>query len=131
MIERDILMKVDSHPISPMPEGIAPESKPKIEREPKPDLQTQLKAGSKDVRKAQDPKKIAEDDAGDKTAPTPKVVVQSETSVRLEIDPDLGIVIAKIVDKDTNEVIRQVPMEDLVRLAKKFKGKGMLVNQEG
>lgn len=52
-------------------------------------------------------------------------------TVHLEIDHESHNVIVKVVDKNTGEVIRQIPPEELVALAKKIKdGKGTLFNKE-
>jgi flagellar protein FlaG len=52
--------------------------------------------------------------------------------IRLEIDKDLKIMIVKVIDGDTNEVIRQIPPEELVELSKHAKDqKGLLINKEG
>lgn len=45
-------------------------------------------------------------------------------TLKLEIDDDLGIVIAKIVDRESGEVLRQIPAEELVELAKQFSENG-------
>jgi len=38
--------------------------------------------------------------------------------LRVEIDQDLNIPIFKIIDKETNEVIRQIPLEEILKLIK-------------
>ncbi len=38
--------------------------------------------------------------------------------LRVEIDQELKIPIFKIVNKETNEVIRQIPLEEILRIAK-------------
>jgi len=38
--------------------------------------------------------------------------------LRVEIDQDLNIPILKIIDKETNEVIRQIPLEEILKLIK-------------
>lgn len=57
-------------------------------------------------------------------------------SLKLELDQDSGVIIAKIVDKDSGEVIKQVPPEQLIKLAQELKSEdgkannGLFVNQE-
>jgi flagellar protein FlaG len=52
--------------------------------------------------------------------------------IHLEIDKDLNMVIVKVIDKETDEVIRQIPPEELVELAKHANDiKGLLINTEG
>jgi flagellar protein FlaG len=52
--------------------------------------------------------------------------------IQLEVDRESDMVIVKIVDSETNEVIRQVPPEELVRLSKNATDlKGLLIDKEG
>lgn len=41
--------------------------------------------------------------------------------IRLEIEKDLNIVVAKIVDKESGEVIRQMPLPEIIELSKSIK----------
>ncbi|MFA4909450.1 MAG: flagellar protein FlaG [Desulfobacteria bacterium] len=41
--------------------------------------------------------------------------------IRLEIEKDLNIVVAKIIDKESGEVIRQVPLPESIELSKSIK----------
>lgn len=62
--------------------------------------------------------------------------VQSALSVvtndlRFTIDDDTGRTVVKIVDKETDEVIRQIPSEEMLRIAKALdKLQGLLIKQE-
>lgn len=52
--------------------------------------------------------------------------------IHLEVDNDLHIMIVKIIDSKTDEVIRQIPPEELVELSKNAKDlKGLLISKEG
>ncbi len=52
--------------------------------------------------------------------------------IRLEVEEDLNIMIVKVIDSDSGEVIRQIPSEELVALSKNAKDlKGLLINKEG
>jgi flagellar protein FlaG len=52
--------------------------------------------------------------------------------IRLEVEEDLNIMIVKVIDSDSGEVIRQIPSEELVELSKNAKDlKGLLINKEG
>lgn len=42
--------------------------------------------------------------------------------IRFEIDNELDAVIVKVVDKESGDVIRQIPSEELIELSKKIKG---------
>jgi len=67
------------------------------------------------------------------TGPEGQVIEQfMNRKVRLEVDTELHSVIIKIVNRDSGEVIKQIPPEELVDLAKKMKNlKGMsLVDKE-
>lgn len=43
------------------------------------------------------------------------------TSLRINIDQDSSKVIIKVIDRNTNEVIRQIPSEDMMTLLKRMK----------
>lgn len=46
------------------------------------------------------------------------------TGVQFEIEKGLGIVVAKLVDKNTGETIRQIPAKEMIEIAKAIKGNG-------
>lgn len=53
-----------------------------------------------------------------------------EIGLQFEIDSDYKDVIVKVVDKESGKVIRQIPSEAMVRVAKEIdKLKGLLVEQ--
>ncbi len=47
-----------------------------------------------------------------------------QQSLQFEVDADLGRTVVKLVDSKTGEVVRQIPSEELVAIAKKLKGSG-------
>jgi len=49
------------------------------------------------------------------------VVGPQRMEVRMRVEADLHRVVARVVDSDTGEVIREVPPEELVELAKRMK----------
>jgi len=52
--------------------------------------------------------------------------------IRLEVDEESNMVIVKIIDSETDKVIRQVPPEELVKLSRNATDlKGFLINKEG
>lgn len=52
--------------------------------------------------------------------------------IHLEVEEELDMIIVKVVDGETDEVIRQIPPEELVELSKNAKNlKGLLINTEG
>lgn len=40
------------------------------------------------------------------------------TSLHFEVDKDSGLTIVSVVDRDTNEVLRQIPTEETVQIAR-------------
>lgn len=52
-----------------------------------------------------------------------------EVGLKFEVDKDTDIVIVKVVDRASGEVIRQIPNEEVVRIAKLMSdGNGLLVD---
>lgn len=51
--------------------------------------------------------------------------------VQFEIDSDLHRVVVKIINAESGEVIRQIPQEEILRLAKSLEGaKGILLKEQ-
>jgi flagellar protein FlaG len=58
-----------------------------------------------------------------------KALSLREVGLRFEVDKDTDKVIVKVVDRASGEVIRQIPNEEVVRIAKLMSdGKGLLVD---
>jgi len=58
-------------------------------------------------------------------------VLPYNTSLSFSIDEDIGTVVVKVTDKETKEVIKQLPSEEALELAKALdKLKGLLVQQK-
>jgi flagellar protein FlaG len=58
-------------------------------------------------------------------------VLPYNTSLRFSIEEELGTVVVKVTDKETREVIKQIPSEEAVELAKALdKLKGLLIQQQ-
>lgn len=52
-------------------------------------------------------------------------------SLQFQIDKDTGTTVVKVIDVDTKEVIKQIPSEDMLNLAKALNQfKGLLVKQQ-
>ena len=52
--------------------------------------------------------------------------------IHFELEKDLDIMVVKVIDSETNEIIRQIPPKELVELSKNAKDlKGLLINTEG
>lgn len=55
----------------------------------------------------------------------------ANNSVNFNLDHDSGRVIVRIVDKETNALIRQIPTQEVVELAKALDSKnGMLLKDQ-
>lgn len=55
-----------------------------------------------------------------------------DRKIHLELENDLGIIIVKVIDQETDKVIRQIPPEELVQLSKNAQDlKGLLIDKEG
>jgi flagellar protein FlaG len=52
--------------------------------------------------------------------------------IHLEVEEDLNMMIVKVIDSETDEIIRQIPAEELIELSKNADDlKGLLINKEG
>jgi len=52
--------------------------------------------------------------------------------IHLEVENELNMLVVKIIDSETNEIIRQLPPEEMVKLSKNAKDlKGLLIDKEG
>ena len=60
------------------------------------------------------------------------VTKRLNSNIRLDIDEPTGRVVAKIIDRDTNEVVRQIPPEEMLRIAARLNDLvGLLFDAEG
>ncbi len=68
-------------------------------------------------------------EAMDRVAGTAKLF---DRKIQLEVDKELNMVVVKIIDRETNEVIRQLPPEEMVKLSRNARElKGLLIDKEG
>jgi flagellar protein FlaG len=59
-----------------------------------------------------------------------EVFQKSDQRLEIEVDPDLHRVIVKIINQDTNEVIRQIPIKEALELEKRLSDeKGLLIEE--
>jgi flagellar protein FlaG len=57
---------------------------------------------------------------------------QMNSQIRFQVDDKTGQVIVKIINKDTKEVIRQIPSEEMVKLASRAEDlRGLIFNVDG
>lgn len=55
-----------------------------------------------------------------------------DRKIRIEVEKDLNIMIVKVIDEETGNVIRQIPPKEIVELSKHAKDlRGLLINKEG
>lgn len=67
-----------------------------------------------------------------------KIEQYMNRAVRLEVENDLHIIVVKIIDKESGDVIRQIPVDELIKLSKnikeqlskRFEEHGLLVDKE-
>ncbi len=59
------------------------------------------------------------------------VITKSANSLQFSIDEDLGLSIVKVVDTESKKVIRQIPSEEVLKIAKALDTlQGLLVKQQ-
>ncbi len=76
-----------------------------------------------DSRKVTEPKDLRRPEEKEKVLEEIKKHLGSriDAKLKLEIDKDLNRVVVKILDAETDEVIRQVPLQELLEIAKSLK----------
>ena len=59
------------------------------------------------------------------------VITKSANSLQFSIDEDLGVSIVKVVDTESKKVLRQIPSEEVLKIAKALDTlQGLLVKQQ-
>jgi flagellar protein FlaG len=59
-----------------------------------------------------------------------EILERSDSHLQIEVDPDLQRVIVKVLDGDSGEVIRQIPPQEVIELAKNLSvPKGLLFEE--
>jgi len=60
-----------------------------------------------------------------------EVLSRTGASLKFALDDDTGMVVVKVVDTETDQVIRQMPSEEMLALARNMeKLQGLLVKRE-
>gem|GEM_PF-1496849 len=67
-----------------------------------------------------------------------KIEQYMNRAVRLEVEKDLHIIVVKIIDRESGDVIRQIPVDELIKisktikeqLSKRFGEHGLLIDKE-
>jgi len=61
----------------------------------------------------------------------PRISTFKNTGISFSINKDLGKMVVKVIDKDTDEVIRQIPPEEMMRvMARMTEIVGMLMDKK-
>jgi flagellar protein FlaG len=77
------------------------------------------------------PSKIEASDLEKAVARVREIFQNVEPRLQFEVDPDLHRVVVKIMNGESGEVIRQIPPQEVLDLAKNFQAsKGLLLKQE-
>ncbi len=121
-----------------MPQGVAMRDMVKPESV---QATEQVKAAARqDANEVSVETKVKKQDEEEKTVLSIKKAVEKSnkmakklnSQVRFEVDLETKDLIVKVVDKETNEVIRQIPSEEMVRLASHVEElRGLIFNEEG
>ena len=59
------------------------------------------------------------------------MIKQTANSLQFSIDEDIGVTVVKVIDTESKKVIRQIPSEEVIDIAKALdKLQGLLVKQQ-
>lgn len=60
-----------------------------------------------------------------------KALAVSQSSLKFQVDPDNGQTVVQVIDQDTQQVIKQIPSVEMLKLAKELeKMQGLLMSQK-
>lgn len=99
-----------------------------VQRQSVPNDRREVKNRGDNRKEGEGPKEVKETHSN-----TPQY---KDIGVRLEVEDSLNMVVAKIIDKDSGEVVRQIPPDDRIKIAKAMKeieekrDSGMLIDRE-
>jgi flagellar protein FlaG len=79
------------------------------------------------------------DNKGDLRAALQEAVAEANTrvqtltnaAVRFRIDEETGRTVIEVVDRDTDEVIRNIPPEEMLRITSHLSNTGLVINSQG
>ncbi|HEY1058345.1 MAG TPA: flagellar protein FlaG [Limnobacter sp.] len=106
------------------------------------DLATALPRTPETVKANNDPPAIQKSIMGDAAVLTPGEVVEivqkanaalqsNQSNLKFMVDPDSGQQIVQVVDKETEEVLRQIPSVEMLKIAKAIeKMQGVLMSTQ-
>ncbi len=79
----------------------------------------------------QDSSKISDQEIDEATAQVNSFISTVNNDIQFSIDKETGIRVVKVVDKTSNEIIRQFPGEEVLQIAKALDSlQGLLVKQQ-
>lgn len=99
-----------------------------VQRQNMPNDRGEVKTGGDNGKEGEVPKQVRETNSNTSQ--------YKDVSVRLEVEDSLHMVVAKIIDKDSGEVVRQIPPDERIKLAQAIKeieekrDSGMLIDTE-
>ncbi|MBN1477418.1 flagellar protein FlaG [Candidatus Sumerlaeota bacterium] len=60
-----------------------------------------------------------------------RIKTLTNAAVRFKIDEETGRTVIEVVDRDTDEVIRNIPPEEMLRIASRLSNTGLVINSQG
>jgi flagellar protein FlaG len=112
-------------------------NKTQVERAPTQEIKRHKNDDADAVRRenittSEDEKKEEKIDTEEAVERIVKAANYFNREIHFELEKELDIMVVKVIDSETDEVIRQIPPEELVELSKNAKDlKGLLINTEG
>lgn len=95
------------------------------------------RSSASEVDRGESKKKVASEPQREHGSSTPQLrsqpIILDNKQVRLRFnkDEDTGVEVIQVVDADSGELLRQIPAEELLNIAKAFRElKGLIVSKE-
>jgi flagellar protein FlaG len=110
---------------------LAPRQSPPESTSSAPDARLAIAAAAPQAPQAPQEAKPSRQQLDDAVKAVNDFVNPVNNSLQFRVDDDTGKTIVKVIDKTTNEVIRQFPSEEMIAIAKALDGiKGLLFRQK-
>lgn len=111
----------------PLPANAAVDSR----KEARPPVQAARDSQKNDADTPRDTVSTPREEVEKATDQLKKFVSPVNSDIQFSIDEDTGITVVKVVDKSTNEIIRQIPGDEVLQIAKALdRLQGLLVKQQ-
>lgn len=76
-------------------------------------------------------KSVSEEELKDVVSQAQELLNQTESRIQLAVDRDLQQVVIKVIDRESGQVIRQIPPEEMLELQRFFQDRsGLLLSEE-